>query len=105
MQFYTFKQNNSGGSFDEDERAGIGYAVCIEAQSAAEANDRALAIGLYFDGSDSGADCPCCGDRWYPAYEDEAEQRPSIYGRPLSGGWGHASYIHYADGRIERVPA
>lgn len=80
-KFFTFIQNNSGGSFDHDAKAGIGYRVAIEAVDATHAKARASQIGLYFNGCDSGRDCSCCGE-------------------PLKGGWGIPSYVHYLDGRI-----
>lgn len=61
--FYLFSQNNSGGSFDVDEK--VCHTVVIEAESADEANSLAKDIGVYFDGCYQGIDCDCCGDRWY----------------------------------------
>ena len=61
--FYTFNQNNSGGSYDIN--AGINECVIIEADTAGEANDRAVSVGIYFNGCEDGRDCNCCGDRWY----------------------------------------
>lgn len=103
MKFYTFHQNNSGGVFDHDAISGIGYNVCIEAESVADANDRAENIGLYFNGCDDERDCPCCGDRWYSASEYDAAETPQQYGEPLRAGWGIPSYIHYANGEVETV--
>lgn len=62
MSFFKFRQNNSGGSFDIDDKVTI--AVWIEADSFDEANAKAESIGIYFDGCESGMDCDCCGDRW-----------------------------------------
>lgn len=69
MGFYRFNQNNSGGSFVEDED--LTHTVFIEAGSAKEANARAENFGIYFDGCNSGIDCDCCGDRWYEAGEGD----------------------------------
>lgn len=105
MPFFTYDQNNSGGIFKEDKNRGIGETVVIEADSAEHANDRAENIGLYFNGCDEGLDCSCCGDRWYRAWKDEGTEEPEKYGKPVTGGWGISSFIHYADGRIEeRAP-
>jgi len=82
--FYAFSQNNSGGSFHDDHVSGVSKFVIIEADSADEANERAEAIGLYFNGCDDGRDCSCCGDRWYPTSKREGEEVPSIYGEPVS---------------------
>ncbi len=104
--FFTYHQNNSGGHFHEDPEKGIGAFVIIEAKNASAAEDKALDIGLYFNGVEEGQDCECCGDRWYGS-SDEAEV-PSIYGKNvLETGYGsyfgHDSYIHYLDGKIEKV--
>ena len=56
--FYTYRQNNSGGTFVYDESAGISVNVIIEANSREQAKRRAEQIGLYFDGQ---MDCDCCG--------------------------------------------
>ena len=48
-KFYTFSQNNSGGSFVTDSIRGIGEYVIIEALNSNDANDRAERIGLYFE--------------------------------------------------------
>lgn len=79
-KFFTFYQNNSGGSFDIDLSSGISKYVIIEAKNADQANDIALGIGLYFYGCSSGNDCSCCGDRWQEASDDEGTELPSIYG-------------------------
>jgi hypothetical protein len=88
MKFYYYRQNNSGGVWDRDEN--LDTDVLIEANSASEANDLAERIGIYFngceedeDGNSIGRDCPCCGDRWYRAYEDDGEVYPHRYGTEL----------------------
>ncbi|MEW1550971.1 DUF7296 family protein [Streptomyces tsukubensis] len=104
MSFYTFMQNNSGGSFHYSESAGISCVVIIEAHSADAANLRARNIGLYFDGI---GDCPCCGDRWTLAY-GSGDETPSVYDAPLSKykpilKWmanGYEAFIHYTDGSV-----
>jgi hypothetical protein len=105
--FYCFRQNNSGGSFVVDEDSGLTHFVIIEAGSADEANSKAEDIGIYFDGE---YDCPCCGDRWYPASDYEGEALPSVYDTPIAEyvkdgyQWmdsGKNAVVHYADGRKE----
>lgn len=76
--FYHYSQNNSGGSFDNDDR--VCHHVIVEADSADEADVRAESIGLYFDGVERGLDCSCCGDRWYRAYEKSTAE-PMIYNK------------------------
>lgn len=80
--FYTYVQNNSGGSFVQDLDRGIAHYVIVEARTREEANSRATGIGLYFDGCAQGVDCHCCGNRWeeQDSY-DEGEIVPSIYGK------------------------
>lgn len=75
--FYSFRQNNSGGSFDVD--SSVAQFVIIEANDSSEANARAQEIGIYFDGVDNGSDCECCGDRWYPADDFDGTETPMIY--------------------------
>lgn len=117
MPFYAFNQNNSGGGFSYDEREGISHWVIIEASSANEANSTAASAGIYFDGCDDGRDCSCCGDRWYPVDDSDAESDPTVWGQVVSPGAlmpgkddpnssykfldGYEGFIHYADGRIE----
>lgn len=105
--FFHYSQNNSGGGFDFDEATGITHHVVIEAKTAAEANSLAEQKGLYFDGCDSGRDCPCCGDRWGCASDTDGTPEPTVYGRPANAYasasvWmkpGHEIAVHYKDGR------
>ena len=105
--FFTYTQNNSGGSF-EHEPGKYGFAVVIEAETAAQANSKAEDLGLYFDGE---SDCPCCGRRWTEVDAVDGEAEPEIYGQPLAknatsdnrfGWWGLPIYVHYLDGRVEK---
>lgn len=106
-KFYHFSQNNSGGSFDFDEIAGITHNVIVEATDYEHANMLAERIGIYFDGY---RDCPCCGNRWYSqgSYSDGYDV-PSIYGEPVDSkvvmtAWmppGKETVVHYLDGRKE----
>ena len=76
--FYHFAQNNSGGSFQNDDR--VCSHVIIEARHAAEANERAEGLGIYFNGVEDDRDCPCCGDRWYPVW-GQGKDEPQIRGQ------------------------
>lgn len=96
--FYSYNQNNSGGSFDKDEN--LDEYVIIEANSLNEANEKAESIGIYFDGVDKGYDCDCCGDRWYDPYEPT--EQPKVYGEVVSTVTSGPVVIHYLDGRIVR---
>jgi hypothetical protein len=106
-KFYLYSQNNSGGSFDHDKPSGITEYVIVEADSAKHANYLAEGIGIYFDGCDTGNDCPCCGDRWYTADESDGSDLPMVYGTPAQeykSMWydkEDAICVHYLDGRRE----
>lgn len=67
MNFYEYDQNNSGGSFIENDK--LCHRVIIEAESEKEADEIAKNIGIYFNGVAKGYDCECCGDRWYSPTE------------------------------------
>ncbi len=102
--FYTYYQNNSGGSWRLDKKRGIAHKVIIEADFATEANIRAEEVGLYFDGN---GDCSCCGNRWDEHWRDEdGTATPEVYGQPAreykhDQGWNSVA-IHYKDGRVEQ---
>jgi hypothetical protein len=76
-KFFEFSQNNSGGHFHVDDD--LTHRVYIEADSADEANQKIQDLGAYFDGCETGNDCECCGDRWYPAWSDEGRTFPYEY--------------------------
>lgn len=107
-KFYTFNQNNSGGSF-----TGPAPVVVVEAVDYRHANGRAEDLGLYFDGCERELDCPCCGDRWSRQYsESDADEVPSNYGKPLSDPDALVftsskpeypkAVVYYLDGREEK---
>ena len=77
-RFYQFDQNNSGGSFDSDSK--LCHRIIIEATSEKEAERKAEELGCYFNGVESGNDCPCCGDRWGSADEIDFEKINSRWG-------------------------
>ncbi len=100
-KFFNYRQNNSGGSFVIDEARGLSINVWIEAIDSAHANSRAESIGLYFDGE---GDCPCCGNRWYSAY-DPGEEKARC-SRGYLGSWGNEDapgFIHTIDGKIHKI--
>jgi hypothetical protein len=111
MKFYTYRQNNSGGEFLVDEK--VAHTVIVEAPDALSANARAQAVGVYFDGCETGPDCSCCGDRWSRAYEGDDYNgcdAPSVYGEDIRNDGAKYAFddvigrkqvrIHYADGRV-----
>ena len=74
MSYFKFRQNNSFGHF-------VGTPlVFVQADNAADANSIAQQNGIYFNGVADGVDCDCCGDRWYPVHDDDAQAQPSSYG-------------------------
>lgn len=113
--FYEFRQNNSGGRFDVDDK--LCHRVFIEADTAEEANAKLLELGGYFDGCSTGRDCDCCGDRW-EEQSGEGNKYPFEYieGVTFKDVKEHAQYlannygwtvpdvrIYYKDGTVEDV--
>lgn len=92
MKWFHYSQNNTGGTF-------IGPAghVCIEAENAADADVRAVAAGLYFNGCDDGTDCSCCGDRWSAKseWDRKGTDEPMVYDERAA---------EYEDYFADRVP-
>lgn len=85
MSYFKFRQNNSFGHF-------VGTPlVFVQADNADDANRIAQDNGVYFNGVADGIDCDCCGDRWYPVHDDDAQDQPSSY------GYGGAVTV-YSDG-------
>lgn len=111
LKFYTFTQNNSGGSFVLDKEKGLTQYVIIQADGTEEANSRAENAGIYFDGVDNRLDCHCCGDRWHRAEYDGGKNSPLIYGESPQEFVKQKNFfqqkdtvaIHYYDGRIEFI--
>ncbi len=101
-KFFEFDQNNSGGLFHRNDTRGIGPRVWIEALDLDDACRRALDIGIYFDGCDSGMDCRCCGDRWSRPWRDDGKGKPEL-NLEYDFNWGDTVYVHRYDGTIERV--
>jgi len=79
--FYTYRQNNSGGSFIVNKI--VGEYVIVEADNSVEANSIAEEHEIYFDGCDHGLDCSCCGDRWNGCYNDDGSDVPKIYHKTI----------------------
>lgn len=75
--FYEFTQNNSYGYFDVTDT--VCHRLFIEADSVAEAMDKAEELGCYWNGVTEGIDCPCCGDRWYGCAEIDLEKLQNGY--------------------------
>ena len=68
MRLFQFRQNNSGGQYMGPKFVGV------KADDADQANQIAQEQGpVYFDGVADGIDCDCCGDRWYPVHDFNAD--------------------------------
>ena len=99
--FYSYYQNNTGGSFVGPQ------CVIIEAEAAEDANILSSKAGVYFDGVLNGIDCSCCGDRWYRTYDYIGDNVPSFYNEPISEAtsgfpWTKPTgIIYYLDGTKE----
>jgi len=105
MAFFTFSQNNPGGSFWLDHKLGIGGYVIVEAPDEEAAMDYCRnRLDMLFYGNE----CECCGSRWGGPCDEGAE--PVIYGEPITDWvpsdikadpeYGYSGYVHYADGRV-----
>ena len=82
LEWYQFRQNNSGGSFTINEDVDIN--VLIQANSASEANEIAPYVGIYFNGVNDELDCECCGDRWYKVYNGDGTEYPMVYDEQIN---------------------
>ena len=102
--FYHFNQNNSGGWYHNNKD--LCHHVIIEAENAAEANELAESIGIYFNGVEDNLDCSCCGDRWYPVWGQGDDEpliygaRPAVYAEHFPEPGEVFCRVFYLDGRI-----
>lgn len=109
MAWYEWTQNNSGGSFDVDDK--ITHRLFIEAETKDEAEAKAESIGVYYDGCQSGMDCECCGDRWYEGHElelpyysgAETVEEAAQYLADKYGWCSPDARIFYKDGSVKEV--
>jgi len=102
-KFFTFNQNNSGGYFVTDDKAGICETVIIEAMDNDDAFNKLEKIGENVSGFDSS--CSCCGERWSRPWTDDADPEPMVYGEPIekvtAGMFRKRAFVHYFDGSIK----
>lgn len=103
LKWFMFSQNNSGGSYVENDVVCVERYVGIQARNAAEAIR--MAQHLFEPYSDY---CPCCGERLSYYVDDcDGTDVPSIYGESIYEAkkpWIREKVIlHYADGKVERV--
>jgi len=100
LLWFTFDQNNSGGSFVVDDN--VCEVVCIQALCAADAVAKAETF------CDNSGSCPCCGDRWSFWVEDsDGRAVPTWYGDPVETAeptyFRRMARLHYIDGMVETV--
>lgn len=108
-KWYVFEANwgDYTGPHDDSEK-GIASTVIVEAYNAQDANERALKIGLYFDGAEAGEDNPECGDRWYRVEEADALDKPQLSlsdwtaRRSAHKGEEEVTYLHPLEGTVIR---
>lgn len=113
LKWYRFTQNNSGGGFDVDGK--VCHQLFIQAPDEATATEKAVSLGVYFNGCDDGTDCPCCGDRWYGCDEVKlpVQWRSEFtldtieaYAQLLADRYGWTKpdvRIFYADGNVVEI--
>ena len=80
--FYLYKQNNSGGRFDKNDK--VAEYVIIESISSNLAKEFMEYLTI-----DQSPSCPCCGERWYPGLADDELILPSTKSPFI--------YTHYKD--------
>jgi hypothetical protein len=72
---------------------------------AKKANDKALELGIYFDGCYKDVDCSCCGDRWDEVLETDGTDVPTFYSKEVKD-WIEderpSGYVHYLDGTVRK---
>lgn len=104
-KFYTFDQNNSGGCFVTDLKAGVCETIIIEAQNSKKAFKKLEEIGEKVPGMFDY--CECCGERWSDwVSEKDGKKEPMIYGEPLDlvkkGIFRNKCFVHYIDGKVKQ---
>jgi hypothetical protein len=101
QNYFEFSQNNSGGGWQIDHESGIAEKVFVQASSLSDANAKAEAIGIYFDGVSSGRDCSCCGSRWSECWEHDTGAEEAPKASKVSDG--KVAFVHHADGTVEKI--
>lgn len=99
-KFVTFRQNNSGGYFYQNDEVDV--YVIIEGYDLWQIEAKARKV--FEDYRDY---CPCCGQRWNDSWidEDDMTDEPMIYGKSVYSykSGGYKVIIYYLDGRKEIV--
>lgn len=117
-KFYEISQNNSGGNFDVNDK--LCRRLFIEADSENIALNKAVKLGVYFDGVSREIDCSCCGDRWsrytseltFPFVYDEHQKiifkNVVDYAQYIANtyGWENVqpdARIYYKNGKVKEI--
>lgn len=101
-KFVTFRQNNSGGYFYQNENVDV--YVIIEGYDLWQIKAKAIGMFAYYSEY-----CECCGERWSTRiYESDMEDEPMIYDKSVyeykcSAWLDGKAIIYYIDGRKEIV--
>ena len=115
LYWYEISQNNSGGSFDVDDK--LCHRLFIQAPSEARALGIAEELGVYWNGCETGRDCSCCGDRWseymekitFPVTDYEPDgpfKTIEEYAQHLADKYGWTqpdARLFFADGMVKEI--
>lgn len=106
MEWFEWDQNNSGGVFDETRT--LCHKVFIQAGDLGEAEMKAFALGIYYDGVFNEIDCECCGDRWGPPdiVREPHSKDIEAYAQYLANEYGWTipdARLYYADGTVKEI--
>lgn len=100
-KFITYRQNNSGGFFYQNEDVDV--YVIIEGEDLWQIQSKASEVFWSYRGY-----CECCGERWDDEWKDEDDMtdEPLIYGKSVyeyTNWFGGNAIIYYLDGTKEVV--
>lgn len=100
-KFVTFRQNNSGGYFHQNDDVDV--YVIIEGYDLWQIQSKAREV--FHEYRDY---CSCCGERWNDnwVYEEDMKHQPMIYNTSVyeyDSWFGGKAIIYYLDGRKEFV--
>jgi hypothetical protein len=115
MEFYLYVQTINASHYRREANK-YDYITIIEARSAADANTKAIELGMWF-GRNEARDCPrteCCHDRWSQVSSGQGTGVPAIQGLTVQA-WirqqeergtcrfndGEKIIVHYLNGNIE----
>lgn len=110
-KFFYYRQQLVGDCIDLlPGKVGIG--VIIEATSWEAADEKAVSLGIYFDGCRHQLDCGCCGDRWVSAKHSLPSASPHMFEHKMKSSQVSTNsveriafpvYVHYMDGTVSTL--